>query len=59
MLQEVKYSKEIMNKHFKKELIMTTENDQNSQMAYECHIFNKLYNKKDIRLRDYCYITSK
>ena len=36
MLEEVKYCKEIMIEHFKEQLIMTTENEQNSQMTSKC-----------------------
>ena len=28
-------------------------------MANKCHISNKLYSEKDIRVRDHCHIASK
>ena len=34
-----------MKKHIKKELIMKKENEQNFQIANQCHIFNNLYTK--------------
>ena len=59
MLEEVKYCKNIMKKEFNKPLIMTKENEDKFQKAEECHICNKQYTDKDIRVRDHCHITGK
>ena len=59
MLEEVKYCKHIMKKEFNKPLIMTKDDEDKFQKAQECHICNKQYTKKDIRVRDHCHITGK
>ena len=58
MLEEVKYCKNVMKKEFNKPLKMTKE-DEEFQKANECHICNKKYTDKDIRVRDHCHITGK
>ena len=59
MLEEVKYCKKVMKKHFDKPLRMTKENEQEFEKAKECHICDKKYTEKDIRVRDHCHITGK
>ena len=59
MLDEVKYCKRIIKKEFNKPLKMTKENEEEFQKAEECHICNKKYSDKDIRVRDHCHITGK
>ena len=59
MLDEVKYCKRIIKKEFNKPLNMTKENEEEFQKADECHICNKKYSDKDIRVRDHCHITGK
>ena len=59
MLKEVKYCKNIMKKEFNKPLRMTKDNEDKFQKAEECHICNKQYTEKDIRVRDHCHITGK
>ena len=48
MLEEVRYLKNLIKKEFNK-----------FQKANECHICNKKYTNKDIRVRDHCHITGK
>ena len=57
ILEEVKYCKKVMKKHFNKPLRMTKENEQEFEKAKECHICDKKYTEKDIRVRDHCHIT--
>ena len=57
MLEEVKYCKKVMKKHFNKPLRMTGENEQEFKKATTCHICDKKYTEKDIRVRDHCHIT--
>ena len=57
MLEEVKYCKNIMKKEFNKPLRMTKDNEDKFQKAEECHICNKQYTEKDVRVRDHCHIT--
>ena len=59
MLDEVKYCKNIMKKEFNKPLKMTKDDEEEFQKAKECHICNKKYTDKDIRVRDHCHITGK
>ena len=59
MLDEVIHCKKIVKKHFNKELIMTKDDENNFKKSTECHICNKKYNEKDIRVRDHCHITGK
>ena len=59
MLKEVKYCKNIMKKHFDKPLKMTKEDEEKFEKAKECHICDKKYTEKDIRVRDHCHITGK
>ena len=59
MLEEVKYCKKTMRKCFKKPLKMTKNDLDVFEKATECHICNKQYTSKDIRVRDHCHITGK
>ena len=59
MLDEVKYCKKVMKIEFNKPLRMTKDDKEKFQKAEECHICNKKYIDKDIRVRDHCHITGK
>ena len=59
ILEEVKYCKKVMKKYFNKPLRMTEENEQEFKKTKECHICDKKYTEKDIRVRDHCHITGK
>ena len=59
MLDEVKYCKKVMKKEFNKPLKMAKEDEKKFQKAEECHICDKKYTDKDIRVRDHCHITGK
>ena len=59
MLEEVKYCKNVMKKEFNKPLKMTKDDEEKFQKAEECHICDKKYTDKDIRVRDHCHITGK
>ena len=59
MLEEVKYCKKVMKKHFDKPLRMTKEDEDEFKKATTCHICDKKYTEKDIRVRDHCHITGK
>ena len=56
---EVKYCKKVMKKEFNKPLRMTKEDEEKFQKAKECHICDKKYTNKDIKVRDHCHITGK
>ena len=59
MLEEVKYCKKVMKKHFDKPLRMTEVDEEEFKKATTCHICDKKYTEKDIRVRDHCHITGK
>ena len=59
MLEEVKYCKKAMKKHFDKPLRMTKEDEDEFKKITKCHICDKKYTEKDIRVRDHCHITGK
>ena len=59
MLEEVKYCKKVMKTFFNKPLKMTKEDEKEFEKAKECHICDKKYTEKDIRVRDHCHITGK
>ena len=57
MLEEVKYCKKVMKTFFNKPLKMTQYDEDKFQKAKGCHICDKEYTEKDIRVRDHCHIT--
>ena len=59
MLEEVKYCNKIKKKHFNKDMIMTKEDRKDFRKAERCHICDKKYTEKDIKVRDHCHITGK
>ena len=59
MLEEVNWCKSKMKKEFNKPLKMTDEDEDSFQKSDKCHICNKPYKDKDIRVRDHCHITGK
>ena len=59
MLKEVQLCKDIIMKHFNKPLQMKDENEQDFKTAICCHICDKKFVEKDIRVKDYCNITGK
>ena len=59
MLKEVNWCKSIIKYHFNKPLKITNENEIDFQKAIKCHICDKQYQGKDIRVRDHCHITGK
>ena len=59
MLEEVKYCQKAMKTFFNKPLKMTKEDEEEFKKATTCHICDKKYTEKDIRVRDHCHITGK
>ena len=58
ILEEHKYCKKIMKKHFNKNLIMTEEEEHLFQESNNCWICKKLIDN-DEKVRDHCHITGK
>ena len=59
MLEEVNYCKDIVKREFNKPLKMTDDDELCFRLEEKCHIYNKKYTNKDIRVRDHCHITGK
>ena len=59
MLYEVNYCKKVMKNNFNKPLKMTNEDELCFKQTNKCHICDKKYTDKDIRVRDHCHITGK
>ena len=59
MLEEVKYCKTVIKKHFNKPLVMTEVDEQNFKTMDGCHICGEKYTDKDVHVRDHCHITGK
>ena len=57
MLEELNYCKKVMRNNFNKPLKMKRKDEDKFQKADSCHICDKKYNEKDIRVRDHCHIT--
>ena len=57
--REVSNFKRVINKHFNKPLIMTSENELDFRNSTTCYICEKKYSDKDKPVRDHCHITGK
>ena len=57
ILEEVKWCKKVMKKHFNKPLKMSNEDEQEFKKSTRCHICDKKYTEEDVRVRDHCHIT--
>ena len=58
-VRSIKYCKKVMNKHFKKNLIMSEEEEHLFQQSNSCQICKKLIDNDDKKVRDHCYVTGK
>ena len=45
-----------MKKHFKKELVMTKEDDKDFENSTKCWICDNVYVDGDVKVRDHCHI---
>ena len=59
MLYEVKYCKNIVRNKFNRPLKMTDDDELRLKQTNKCHICNKKYTDKDVRVRDHCHTTGK
>ena len=59
ILKEYKYCKKITKKHFKKNLVMTEEEEHLFQQSNNCWICKKLIDNDGEKVRNHCHITSK
>ena len=59
MLEEVEYCKGVIKKRFNKPLVMTENDEMCFKLMDKCHICDKEYSDKDVRVRDHCHTTGK
>ena len=59
MLEEVQYCKGIVKERFNKPLKMSENDELRFKLMDKCHICNKKYKDKDVRVRDHCHVTGK
>ena len=59
MLEEVKYCKAAIKKHFNKPLFMTEVDKQHFKTMDGCHICGEKYTDKDVHVIYHCHITGK
>ena len=59
ILNEYNYCKEVIKKHFSKNLIMLAEEEKRFQLSNICWICNKLFDVTDNKVRDNCHVTGK
>ena len=59
ILEEYKYCKKIIKKHFNKNLIMREEEEYLFQQSNSCWICGKIINDDDEKVRDHCHVTGK
>ena len=57
MIEESKYCKDVIKKHFNKELVMIK--DYSFKNSTKCWIFNNYYIENAVKVRDDCQITVK
>ena len=59
ILQEHRYFREVMKKHFNKNLVMTEEEEHLFQESNSCWICKKLIDNDDEKIRGNCRVTGK
>ena len=59
MIEEGKYSSEMMKKHFNKELVMTKEDDEDFENSTKCWICDNAYVDGDDEVGDHFHMTGK
>ena len=59
ILKEYKYCKNVMNKQFNKNLIMSKEEEHLFQQSNSCWICKKLTDNDEEKVRDHCHVTGK
>ena len=59
MIKESKYCREVMKKHFNKELVMTKKDNEDFKNSTKCWTCNNIYVNGNLKVRDHCHITEK
>ena len=57
MIEESKYCSEVVKKYLRKELVMTSEDNEDFKNSTKCWICNKDFIDKDVKILDHCRIT--
>ena len=55
MVEESKYCRDVIKKHFNKELVMTKEDNENFKISTKCWTCDNDYIDNDVEVRDHCY----
>ena len=59
MIEESKYYRDVMKKHFNKELGITKEDNEDFENSTKCWICDNDYIDTNVKVRDHCHITVK
>ena len=59
ILKEYNHCKNIIKKHFNKNLIMSEEEEDLFQQSNNCWVCGKIINDDDEKVRDHCHVTGK
>ena len=59
MIKESKYCSDVIKKHFNKELVMTSEDNENFKNSCKCWICDNDYVDNDVKVRGHYHITGK
>ena len=59
ILREHNYYKKVIQKHFKKNLVISAEDEQKFQSSHKCWIYDTLFDVGDNKVRDHCNVTGK
>ena len=59
MTEEIKYSSDVMKKHFNKEFVMTIEDNKDFENSTKCWICENGYIDNHVKVRNHCHITRK
>ena len=59
ILSKYNYCRNVIKKHFNKNLIMSTEEEERFQLSNICWICNKLFDVADNKVRDHCHVSGK
>ena len=59
IFREYGYCRDVIKKHFNKNLVMTAEENERLEMTNICWICGKLINLDDDKVRNHCHVTSK
>ena len=59
IVKESKYCSDVMEKHFKKKLVMPKDDNEDYENSTKCWICDNSFVDGDVKVRDHCHITRK